>query len=94
MAEIRGALSSSQTRTFSPSSLTQYRQLQSFVSTVSSSCSVADNLSQIQLYIPSTNHESLLLKIVTFLLNIRDRTWGDIKGVLTSYAPLDLFFIW
>lgn len=52
-------------------SVTEYQSLQTFVSSVASSCAqVADASGQQE------------LALVTFLEKTRDRTWSDMKGVL------------
>jgi len=57
----------------SPASVTEYKTLQEFVTTVKQSCSdMKDGLEQ----------QNLLL--VTFLERIRDGTWTDMKGVLSA----------
>ncbi|KAF8592034.1 hypothetical protein K439DRAFT_1650556 [Ramaria rubella] len=81
--EVRGTLSSSEGQTFSFSCLKQYRLLQSFVITVSSRCVEVENPPQIQPF-SSTTYGEQPLKFVSFLFKVRDRTWSDIKHVLTS----------
>jgi len=56
----------------SPASLSDYKALQDFVSKVSESCSTVENASGQQ-----------SLHVVLFLEKLRDKTWADIKSVLS-----------
>jgi len=57
----------------SASSLCEYQALQSFVAKVSEACSKVENRSSGQ-----------TLHLVEFLERIRDKTWADIQGTLSS----------
>jgi hypothetical protein len=55
------------------SSVTEYKVLQDFVANVSKGCSgVEDGAGQ------------QILQLVTFLGRVRDKTWADMKGVLSA----------
>lgn len=54
-------------------SVTEYQSLQDFVTTVTKSCSKVDDVAGKQ-----------TLQLVTFLDKIRDKTWTDMKGVLSA----------
>jgi hypothetical protein len=55
------------------SSVTEYQALQDFVSNVSNGCSqVEDGVG------------SQALQLVSFLDTVRDKTWTDMKGVLSA----------
>lgn len=56
-------------------SLSEYEELQRFVSSVSRVCTKIEEVAGQQ-----------ELHIITFLGNVRDKTWQDIKGVLSTYV--------
>lgn len=55
--------------------ISKYRELQKFVSTVKSACEPVEDAAGQQ-----------TLHVVTFLTNIQDRTWGDIKGAFAGWV--------
>jgi hypothetical protein len=63
------------TSSISPASLSYYKDLQDFVSKVSEVCSTVEDGSG-----------QKTLHIVVFLERLRDKTWADIKNVLSRYV--------
>lgn len=61
-------------------SIPKYEQLQAFVDKVTKACVQVEDASGQQ-----------TLRLVSFLENILDRTWNDIKGGFTSYVTISLW---
>ncbi|KIJ45675.1 hypothetical protein M422DRAFT_227406 [Sphaerobolus stellatus SS14] len=77
ISETQQAISSSESQSFTPSCLSKYRQLQSFVSSIFSFCENIENPA-------ATQGENEPLALVSFLNKVRDKTWTDIKNVLSA----------